>query len=178
MPEITRVTSHSIASLGDFELSRGFDKDLAGKVVDMSKQPNIHAMAPRDAVERFPNVETAMEWFEHSPDRIFYSLGHRAHLAGIIWFTKTPLQDAERTFAIRVYDPYGGHGLGTAFARAVHEDLAEEYEGSLWADVHVENTPSQKLARNVGYLPIEGHVSLDPTRLQLRRPPVSIVRGE
>jgi hypothetical protein len=168
--ERVAIKPHNIADIGEFELSRGFDEKVAARVVALSKQPGIVATAPRDASERFPDVATAMEWYQSSPDRIFYSLGYHAHLAGIIWFTKTSMLDAERTFAIRVYEPFGGHGLGTNFAKAAHHDLAEDYGGSLWADIHVDNIPSQKLARNVGYLRIEDHVSLDPTRLQLRRP--------
>lgn len=173
MSEIIAVKSHTIAALGEFELSRGFDETLAEQIVMQSQQPSILAMAPRDASERFSDVDTAMEWFQSSPDRIFYSLGYHAHLAGIIWFTKAPLQDAERTFAVRVYEPFGGRGLGTSFGKAAHDDLAEEYTGSLWADVHVDNFASQNVARKLGYLRIEDHTSPDLDRLQLRRPAIS-----
>lgn len=172
MSEITPVRSHSIASLGEFKLSRGFDESIASQVVERSMQPNIRVMAPRDGSERFTDIDSAMEWYRSSPDRIFYSLGYRAHLAGIIWFSKSTFQDAERTFAIRVYEPFSGHGLGTTFGQAAHEDLAHEYAGSLWADVHVDNIASQTVARKLGYVRVDNHVSVDPTRLQLRRPSI------
>lgn len=170
MSEITPVKSHSIASLGEFKLSRGFDETLARQVVERSMQPSIRAMTPRDTSERFPDVDGAMEWYRSSPDRIFYSLGYRAHLAGIIWFSKSTFQDAERTFAIRVYEPFSGHGLGTTFGQAAHEDLAHEYTGSLWADIHVDNIASQTVMRKLGYARVDNLASPDPTRIQFRRP--------
>lgn len=170
MSEVTPVRSHSIASLGEFKIFRGFDETVAKQVVDQSTQPSIRAMTPRDPSERFPDVDAAMEWYHSSPDRIFYSLGYRAHLAGIIWFSKSTFQDAERTFAIRVYEPFSGHGLGTTFGQAAHEDLVHEYSGSLWADFHVDNIASQTVARKLGYTRVDDRVSVDPTRVQFRRP--------
>ncbi|MFY9227829.1 MAG: GNAT family N-acetyltransferase [Candidatus Microsaccharimonas sp.] len=162
--------SHTIQRLDEFDLSRGFDEPLAERIVVASQQPTIRQMAPRDVAERFTDVPTAMEWYRGSRDRVFYNLGYRGtNLAGIIWFTKTPFQGADYTFAIRVYEPFVGNGLGTLFARATHDDFEQEYSGSTWADVHVDNFASQRLAHKVGYRRVDV-ASPDPTRLQLLRP--------
>lgn len=167
---ITPNSPETTSLLSGFTVHRGFNRGIAEHLVERSRQPIIQAMAPRDERERFTDVDTALDWSASSPDRIFYSLAQSAHLAGVIWFTPTQLLDAHYTFAVRVYEPYSGRGLGAAFGEVAHGDLEKEYEGAIWADVHVNNQPSQRLARKLGYRTLDGHSSDNPERVQLLRP--------
>ncbi len=152
-----------------FTITEGFTPELAAKIVENSRQPLILAMAPRDASERFTDVETAMRWFHSSSDRQFYSLARASQLAGVLWFTKKALEDAEYTLAIRMYDPFVGQGLGTLFSDDAHRRFMDIYEGNTWADINVDNHASQRLAFKSGYRRISE--SLDPgsDRLQMIR---------
>jgi RimJ/RimL family protein N-acetyltransferase len=169
---ITPNSPETVSLLSGFTVHRGFNRGIAEHLVERSRQPIIQAMAPRDETERFSDVDTALDWSSRSPERIFYSLAQSAHLAGVIWFTPGLLHDAQYTFAVRVYEPYSGRGLGAAFGEVAHEDLEKDYQGAIWADVLSNNQPSQRLARKLGYRMIEGHSSINPERVQLFRPSI------
>ena len=152
-----------------FDMIEGFNGVLAQQVVDSSRQPQILSMAPKDASERFKDVDTAVNWFHDTPDRIFYSLARASQLAGVIWFTPSPAYGSEYTFAIRIYEPFVGQGLGTNFGIIAHTQLEEEGRVRTWADIRTDNIPSQRLAHKLGYRLIEDTVLSHNGRVHMLR---------
>ena len=159
----------------NLRVEKGFKSNTVAEVVKNSLQPRILSMAPRDASERFVDEQTAMDWYHSSHDRQFYSLRSASVLAGIIWFTKSALGDAQYTFAIRMYEPFIGKGMAIPFADATHQDLENIYKGSTWADININNLASRSFAYKLGYRAVDSLLVSDPQRVQMVRPGNSAV---
>jgi hypothetical protein len=96
----------------------------ARKIVDASTEPAMRQWAPDDHDRRFSDKEGAIQ--RHQQDKRFlYAIGRQATLAGLAWFTEKPCPNpeisAEYTYAIRLYEPMRGQGLGQAVMGATHD---------------------------------------------------------
>jgi hypothetical protein len=149
VPGIVTIETRNLSADG-LVVRRGYDEQMIDTIIELSKQPHVMNHAPRDHAERFTDQEAAMRWLE-GRERVIYSLAHSAHVAGLLWFTRTPRYGAEYTFAIRMYEPYVGFGMGVPFAQKAHADFTADYNGALWADISVENIASQRLASKLSY---------------------------
>jgi len=150
---------------------KGWHNTLAEQLVIASGDDEIIKRTPRDHNERFASAEAANEWYARD-EHIVYSLAQAANLAGIIWFTKydTPvIENADYTFAIRMYEGARGKGLAGNFARAVLLDFEATESGSdVWLETDTDNDAALHLYESLGFAPI----SSAKTRTKMVRPGV------
>ena len=137
----------------DIFIYRGWNDTVANDLTIKSREPEMLRNVPRDASERFCDMESARAWHDKT-SRIVYSLGNTS-LAGVIWYgyQQHPTLDAEVTFAIRMYKEARGKQLGRAFMHATLEDLSETigYDGAIWLETNTDNLAARRLYENVGY---------------------------
>jgi len=138
-----------------FIIARGWSKWVMEQLTHRSIEPEMKIWVPKDSTERFSTIETAIKWGERD-EHVVYSLVNGQELAGIVWFTKydTPkVEDAEYTFAIRMYEGARGKGLSSSFAQAALDDLAEYtgYEGKVWLETGVDNEIALRLYHRLGF---------------------------
>jgi ribosomal protein S18 acetylase RimI-like enzyme len=134
---------------------KGWHNGLAEQLVVASEEDLIRLRTPRDHSERFSSAEAANKWFSRD-EHIVYSLGRAAKLAGIIWFTKYAepvLENADYTFAIRMYNEARGNGLARNFANAALQDLEmeENYQGDVWLETDINNEVAAHLYGNLNF---------------------------
>ena len=143
----------SLAQAG-FLLHKGWNDQLAAKLVDASKEQAMLENVPRDAKERFPDSQAAHRW-QSGSKRAIYSLFQDDNLAGIVWFTYHPRPDldADYTYAIRMYELSRGKGLAYDFTRAAQTDftVSDGYKGAIWLETNSDNAPARKLYEKFGY---------------------------
>lgn len=139
------------------QVYRGWDGTLRDQLVIASCQSHILQYTPGDAERRFTTAEAADAWY-HEHDRVVYSLGQKAMLAGLIWYGNSPDKnlDADYTFAIRMYEASQGQGLARSFLEAAHSDFRQHThnERNVWLSTsadEVKNAAALRLYRNAGY---------------------------
>ena len=159
MSEVLRkVDTPSAQELGreGLTVSEGWSLEVGRALMEGARQPHVMDKTPRDALERFPTMRRAKEWFrDEEKQPLLYSIADSA-IGGAIWFSKqtTEKTDAEWTFAIRMYEGLSGRGFAGRFLDAAHEDLREltGYKGNVWLTTSsVDNDPAITLYLNHGY---------------------------
>jgi len=152
MREVLSAEAHG------FKVYEGWDDKLAAGIVAGSKEPEMRKRVPRDIAERFSDEAAAQEWYERN-EKVVYSLGGRAALAGVIWFSKNPRPEigADFTFAIRMYEQARGRGLATDFMTAAHYDFetAKQYKGNIWLATDTTNLAALRLYEKNGYVTVD-----------------------
>lgn len=141
------------------QVSRGWNDEIARELVEVSRQPHIRATTPRDASERFVNLESAHAWFENSRKQpIVYTmrLGELGNaLSGLIWFSRQNHPDAHGfayTSGFRLYEGAVGRGLARPFAEIAHNDFSDiNPQDGVWLETNADNTPAVKLYGRLGY---------------------------
>jgi ribosomal protein S18 acetylase RimI-like enzyme len=129
---------------------------LANDLVVASRQPHIidEKATPRDASHRFPDWESAMDWYEKGQRSVYSLRDEQNQLAGIIWYDVRPRPDlgATHTFAIRLYDQAVGKGVGPFFIEAAQKDFeTKEDNPVIWLETSVENVRAIRLYVKSGY---------------------------
>lgn len=149
-------------------LYKGWDETLASQLVAHARDEDMLGSVPLDAKGRFRSIEKADQWHMSKPN-VVYSLSRAAELAGVIWFMENRFAGAERTFAMRIYQPFQGRGLGMAFARATHMDHElGGYDGDTWLEVAREDNIARNLFTKLNYQ-IYDTPGLAPHKLRMIR---------
>lgn len=137
-----------------FSLYKGWNDQLAAKLVTASREQAMVENVPRDAKERFFDLEAAHTW-QNNSKREIYTLFQDDNLAGIVWFTNHPRPDldADYTYAIRMYELSRGKGLAYDFTQAAQTDfiVSNSYKGGIWLETNSDNIPARKLYEKFGY---------------------------
>ena len=100
----------------------GFNAHYANQIIEKSKEPHILRWTPRDADERFTDLETLTKYFEDREPHLLLDI-EKDEVGGAIWYgRKDPPIDVPppvpvHTFAIRLYEGYAGRGLMKDFMR-------------------------------------------------------------
>lgn len=158
-----------------FTVYRGWNDEIAKKIVDLSLQPHILQTTSADANRRFHTLHSAREW--HSQGRRSVYTLHGEDVAGLIWYDIRIRNDigADYTFAIRTYEEAHGKKLAYGFMKAAHHDFADrKNDPTVWLDVALDNSAARHLYRKFGYralYPDEGRELMiyDSRRLQAER---------
>lgn len=137
-----------------FQVYRGWSDELAGELVELSRQPHILEDTPGDADRRFRDQTAAKLWHDQGRRSVYTLRGDSA--AGLIWYDVRPRVDVEAdyTFAVRMYEEARGKKLAHGFMMAAHVDFAERKGNpSVWLDVAKGNPAARHLYDKFGYQP-------------------------
>lgn len=139
---------------------------LLADLVELSREPDMLKHVPDDAGVRFADMQSAIDWVNSDPGRLFYPLTHKSgrygqpRIAGIIWFTPAPLEeipDISHTFSIRIYPSAQGKGLALPFMKAAHDHaVGRGGVTGVWLRTRSENTRARHLYTNFGYTSLQG----------------------
>ncbi len=159
MENITRIENTLSVPLDaeGFSAYRGWSENLAEQLVTRSREPEMLRRVPRDALQRFRDVDSAHEWYRKNK-RIVYALAHEAILGGVVWFSSAPRAEnnASHTFAIRMYESSRERGMAGPFMSAALVDFENLDEGmqNIWLETDNDNLPALKLYKQQGFTPI------------------------
>ena len=143
-------------------IAMGLDGSLVIQLIKKSKQPHIIASTPKDANERFGDLEMFKRWLKKGR-LIHWLVADGGDLAGIIWYgeekipTEVTLDNPPRiTFAIRLYENYLGKGLSVPFMKqSMHilvSSLKESSDfGGIWLQTEINNKPAVAAYQKFGY---------------------------
>ncbi len=128
--------------------------DIA-QLVQKSKEEAIKDWTPRDHHTRFPNYEVAKKYLESLELSVLtkVSKDQQGDLAGIVWYERKPRLEADYTLAIRIYDGYGGRGLGGLLLRHSLTSFASGHpeENAVWLSVRDDNNRAIHLYETNGF---------------------------
>ncbi len=151
-----------VRELGDFRIEQGWSNELATKLVEASREPAIQERTPKDAKERFRDVEAAWRWHDEPEiGPIVYPLWDNVEqkLGGVAWFSYKSHEELgpehQATFAIRLYESARGKKLSYPFASSVHEDFTSlpiaKHTSGTWLETDTDNAPALTTYKKLGY---------------------------
>ena len=158
----------------DLMVVRGFVAPFADQLVEKSKQPHIRRWTPRDASERFKDLDSALERVKNNETHLLVDV-NTYDVGGVIWYgRKEPPIDVSPhnpsyTFAIRLYESYQGQGLARPFMRKSLSDFLEDRRlsgelrdygaslGGIWLDVDENHQRAITRYKEFGYQTVGGH---------------------
>ena len=154
-----------------FTFYRGWNDELAEKLVERSTEPDSLTWTPRDHAERFSSVELAHEWYQKASRRVVYSLFRAAELAGVVWYSQAVRPDIpdNYTMAIRLYGPAKGRRLASPLLLATEQDLIDNTNDvtGIWLETDIENEAAKRSYSRAGYT----EVSRDNRRITMTKQP-------
>lgn len=157
MEDLIKIEDESKNSFEEeeFAVYRGWSEELAEQLVVHSREPEMIRWVPRDASQRFRDVDSAHEWYR-TRRRVVYALARRAMLDGIAWFSEEQKEgyDADHTFAIRMYEGSRGRGLAGRFMEVAHRNFERQgrSEHGIWLETDERNTAALHLYESHCYV--------------------------
>ena len=162
MNSLTNVDSNPKFKLPEgVTVMSGWNEWVMNGLVSRSREPEMQKWVPRDFSERFADFESAKKWGNRD-EHIVYSLVIDEELAGIVWFTRydePKYENADFTFAIRMYEKSRGKGLSSLFAGTAIADLEKShgYTGKIWLETDTDNEIALKLYSRLGFERVSEH---------------------
>lgn len=140
----------------EFRLMRGWSDHLAHELVRRAHEPNSIKWTPRDHRERFPDYDSAHQWYHSTTPRIIYGLFIDDVLAGVVWYSFSPRNDlgANFTMAIRLYDAARGKRLSVPLLLTTEQDALSSSPvpiASIWLETDIDNEPAKHTYAAAGY---------------------------
>ena len=153
---------------------RGFVAPFADQLVEKSKQPHIRRWTPRDANERFKDLDSALERVKNNETHLLVNV-NTYDVGGIIWYgQKEPPVDVSpyspaHDFAIRLYEGYVRKGLAIPFMRRSLSDFIEDRRlsgelqnlGGIWLSVKKNNQDAIGRYEKFGYEAVGSYNDID-----------------
>lgn len=140
---------------GGILVLRGLTEALREQLVTKSREPAILKWTPRDAAERFTDVDAvkAREIDIHNYPLVRRCGDGSLDLAGLLWLSPRPNHGANFTYAVRLYEGYGKQGLAERLTNAAIRDFGRLHpeETSLWLDTDNNNEAARRLYEKTGW---------------------------
>lgn len=141
----------------------GEDEALIRQLVDKSRQAAILEFTPKDAAERFKDIDAFHAW-QAKGRTVHWLLAADNQLAGVIWYGPAPCPTdlglefvPDQTFAIRIYEGFTGHGLARPFmSQSLHIYMqtlqaAAETMNGIWLETDLDNAAARAVYTKFGY---------------------------
>jgi len=141
----------------DYEVHTGLTSQYTDQIMTMSHEAAIREYCPKDATERFKNLENAEQWLNKG--RAVFLLLKRGNdglrLAGYSWTgpgTNSHIPEGQTTFALRVGEIGQGQGLATPFSWLVIAVSASKYElKDFWLETWSSNGAAVHIYHKLGF---------------------------
>lgn len=138
-----------------YEVRLGLAADDVAKIKQIALEALMREYVPRDATERFANVETAKKWL--GKGRAFFSLVKKSNqeLVGYGWAgpgTSEFVPGGQHTWAIRIGQAGQGQGLATPFSQLIVEvSEALHGAGNIWLETWASNGAAVHVYHKLGF---------------------------
>ena len=184
--DLQLIAPNSALKAAISNIATGRDADLERQLIKKSHQPHILEHTPNDAANRFTSPQALETWLQNDR-RIYWLVGPKHDLAGIIWFgpkpfpldLKLPVKPTD-TFAIRLYEGYTGKGLASPFLAQAFELEAKwamgrgEQPPVIWGETDSDNPAALSTYFKNGFQ----RIHQNGKRITLVRPITPIKLGE
>jgi ribosomal protein S18 acetylase RimI-like enzyme len=153
-----------------YKVVQGITKDYASKIAELTKQYSIREYCPKDAQERFKDLESLEHWLIKG--RAFYMLiwtdsERNEEVAGYGWLggrTNPHIPGGETTFSLRLSELHQGKGLAAPFSILLLEAGQKTYgTPNLWLEAWKTNGGAVHIYHKLGFIDVAEEQEMRPT---------------
>jgi FMN phosphatase YigB (HAD superfamily)/L-amino acid N-acyltransferase YncA len=141
---------HPSQSGQKLSILKGIKEDQITSLIKITKRDRKIRKNTHDK-ERFKSIKTFKAWSRRK--KIIYTLvNSKGRLLGLAWFSKKKMYNCNFTFAIRIYPPARGKGIGLKFMKMVFEDFKKGHKKlKVWLRTKKGNLSALKLYQKFGF---------------------------